>query len=178
MEKDMLDLDKTGKGWTGELFLLSELIPSTELHLEISLYRLIHIHLLLQVKVFWIGDSPERGKPLNKGNPWTMRGCPVFTSSLYLQGWGRGDVGDRTLPSLGLLALRWLCVTVLSGAWGLVPAFTSLGWFAVCLNGHLLGLSESQFLTLLQPDLTKKHYQWEVVRNGLCDCKFLVGVSL
>ena len=26
-----------------------------------------------------------------------MRGCPVFTSSLYLQGEGKGDVGDRSL---------------------------------------------------------------------------------
>ena len=62
----MLDLDKTGRGWKGELLLFSELIPSTELHLEISLYRLIHIHLLLKVKVFCIGDNPERLKPLNK----------------------------------------------------------------------------------------------------------------
>ena len=87
-----------------------------------------------------------------------MRGCLVFTSSLYLQGWGRGDVGDR-ICLLGLLALRRVCVFVLSGAWGLIPAITSLGWFAVCLKGHLLDLSEPQVLTLPQPDLTKKRYQ-------------------
>ena len=32
----MLDLDKIGRGWKGELLLLSELISSIELHLGIS----------------------------------------------------------------------------------------------------------------------------------------------
>ena len=60
---------------------------------------------------------------------------------------------------LGLLSLRRVCVFVLSGAWVLVSAITLLGWFAVCLKGHLLDLSEPQVLTLPQPDLTKKRYQ-------------------
>ena len=60
---------------------------------------------------------------------------------------------------LGLLALRRVCVFVLSGAWVLVSAITLFGWFAVCLKGHLLDLSEPQVLTLPQPDLTKKRYQ-------------------
>ena len=55
MEEDMLDLDKIGRGQKGELLLLSELISSIELHLGISLYSLIQVHLLLKVKVFWIG---------------------------------------------------------------------------------------------------------------------------
>lgn len=52
MEEDVLDLDKTGRGRKGELLLLSELISSTELHLGISLYSSMQVHLLLRIKVF------------------------------------------------------------------------------------------------------------------------------
>ena len=34
MGKDVLDLDKIGRGWKEKLLLLSELISSIELHLE------------------------------------------------------------------------------------------------------------------------------------------------
>ena len=57
MEEDMLDLDKIGRGQKGELLLLSELISSIELHLGISLYSSMQVHLLPKIKVFWIGNK-------------------------------------------------------------------------------------------------------------------------
>ena len=39
-----------------------------------------------------------------------MRGCPVFTSSLYLQGEGKGDVGDRPLPPRIPCPKKSLCI--------------------------------------------------------------------
>ena len=53
----MLDLDKIGRGQKGELLLLSELISSIELHLGISLYSSMQVHLLPKIKVFWIGNK-------------------------------------------------------------------------------------------------------------------------
>ena len=48
----MLDLDKTGRRWKGELLLFSELIPSTDLHLGINVYCFMQVHSLVKVKVF------------------------------------------------------------------------------------------------------------------------------
>lgn len=52
MGKDVLDLDKIERGWKEKLLLLSELISSIELHLGISLYSSMQVHLLLKIKVF------------------------------------------------------------------------------------------------------------------------------
>ena len=48
----MLDLARFKGEWKGQLLLLSELIPSTELHLGINLYCFIQVHSLVKFKVF------------------------------------------------------------------------------------------------------------------------------
>lgn len=56
----MLDLDKIGREDGRKLLLLSELISSIELHLGISLYSSMQVHLLLKIKVFWIGNKSKK----------------------------------------------------------------------------------------------------------------------
>ena len=51
MEKGMLDLARCKGEQKGQL-LLSELIPSAELHLGINLYCFIQVHSLVKLKVF------------------------------------------------------------------------------------------------------------------------------
>ena len=107
----MLDLARCKGEQKGQL-LLSELIPSTELHLGINLYCFIQVHSLVKLKVFWLGDRSWVIEVLEQGL-LLMRGCPVIISSLYLQGEGRryewqDSARQNSFPSGEFVSFSWV----------------------------------------------------------------------